>query len=270
MNKLLWIVQRNMNGESVDLIIQACKDLGYEYYEFFAIPFETLLPPRIHALTKEPPFIFNASTTIIMNALKDPLALKGIFTNENFKPMLYLQHYGDAYLNFDSKLMKFSDVNTLDPEKQYFVRCNDDSKSLSGGVKLGSSLQKMAANIIPGEHQFTGSDIISLDTEIVISDTKEINREWRLFFVDGKCITGSEYFPRQIKQVPDEVIEFAISQAQIWLPHKHVVMDICQLNNGDLKVVECNCINGSGMYASSVHTIVRELSISVIAECEEN
>jgi ATP-grasp domain-containing protein len=52
-------------------------------------------------------------------------------------------------------------------------------------------------------------------------------------------------------------IERKTNMANVWLPAACCVMDTCLLDTGELKVVEFNCINGSGFYDHDVKKIMK-------------
>jgi hypothetical protein len=107
-----------------------------------------------------------------------------------------------------------------------------------------------------------------LEDDIVItkSPVHNIDREWRFFIIDGKVVAGSQYKNRgvlRIKEpIPAIVWEVARLKADGWLPCNNIVMDICQLTDGNYKIVEFNCINSSGFYNCSVKSIVESLHVN--------
>jgi hypothetical protein len=100
------------------------------------------------------------------------------------------------------------------------------------------------------------------DTEIVISPTKKIYSECRLFIVDGVVVTQSMYKVgnRVIgnSDVNECFIEFAQSMANKWQPADGFVIDVADTPNG-LKVIEVNCLNSSGFYECDPLQIVNAI-----------
>lgn len=90
-----------------------------------------------------------------------------------------------------------------------------------------------------------------------------IEREWRFFIVNNQIITGSLYKRngcRIIREpISSSVYKIAQNLANKWLPFHTIVMDICELRNGDFRVVEFNCVNSSGFYNSDIGKIVEAL-----------
>ncbi len=98
---------------------------------------------------------------------------------------------------------------------------------------------------------------------IVVGEPFGLAYEWRLFIRNKKVITGSQYrtyYVRNVQpKVPQEVIEFAEEQAQVYSPADIFVMDVCKSGDG-LYVIEVGCFNSAGFYASDLEAIMRQVS----------
>lgn len=91
------------------------------------------------------------------------------------------------------------------------------------------------------------------------SPAKEINGEWRCWFVGHTLVEISRYRKdgamARMRGAPAEVVEFASTIAVTWLPAECVVMDIALTPDGP-RVLEFNPIHGSGWYAADVPTVL--------------
>jgi len=207
------------------------------------------------------PFVFYGRTSLILGAYNDAYWKNGVFFNpEAFSPEQYLKNWGDKMLNADARMCVLKDVDSLPyvANDQIFVRPNDDLKFFTGGVMSFEQLVSM-------KHNATNStdEPINLNTVVVVSSPKEITAEWRLFMIGDNLVTGSQYLPKTSSHIPAEVITFASHSAKEWSPAEVFVMDIALLSNGQLKIIECNCFNGSGFYDSDLTRIVRQVSLYV-------
>ena len=97
------------------------------------------------------------------------------------------------------------------------------------------------------------------EARVSVSPVRTIMREYRLFFVDGRLVTGSLY--RQAGEVvlsgevdPDAVA-YGEAIAQQWSPAEAFVMDIALTDDG-YRVIEFNNINSSGFYAADVERYI--------------
>ena len=89
----------------------------------------------------------------------------------------------------------------------------------------------------------------------MVSPVKPIYREYRLFIVKHKVVTGSVYrIGGRAEISPDVeayVLDYARTVMQRWMPAESCVMDLALTEHG-LKVIEFNNINSSGFYACDV------------------
>ena len=102
------------------------------------------------------------------------------------------------------------------------------------------------------------------DTKIIVAKPYNIDKEWRLFIVDRKVVASSQYRKNFIlsksgEDVPENVISFAEKACDIYTPHDIFVMDI-GLSGGDLYIIECNCMNGSGFYEADINSIIGSIT----------
>jgi ATP-grasp domain, R2K clade family 3 len=96
-----------------------------------------------------------------------------------------------------------------------------------------------------------------------ISKPKEIEREWRVWFVDEVAIEASQYRDNGVMSVCknegcEEAMREAQSMANEWLPTKDVVMDVALTKDG-FRIVELNPIHSSGWYAAHPDKILDNL-----------
>lgn len=180
--------------------------------------------------------------------------IPGAFLNNNFDHLITLQHWGNNLLNFDGEIKKIREIKSLD--RNVFIRPTDDSK-LFEGVVLETT------NFLTWKEKIQ-SQSISLGTSVVVAPVKSILSEYRLFIVDGRIITGSQY--RKNNQIvynpiiPNEALYFATHMLQIWQPSKAFTLDIALCPDG-YKIIEINCINSSDFYASDMSKVVSAIEI---------
>lgn len=257
---ITWLVQDNLGSTSstASIIKRACENDGQKYVPIQVIPFSDSLPemPEI-----EGKFVIYGRTTLILNAHADKKWRKGVFFNPySFTPEAYIEHWGLNMLNPDSKVIQIRDIPKLNfaMNHKLFIRPNDDLKRFSGGVMDYESMLGMHNNSTEDENE-----PVNLNTKIVVAGVKNIDREYRLFMVNGKFVTGSQYIPSLSSFVPEEVINFANTSAKLWTPADVFVMDIAAVGRS-LKIIECNCFNGSGFYDSDVDLLIRSVSKFVV------
>jgi len=188
------------------------------------------------------------------------------FTGLYFDPNIFT--YKNAVLN-RRDMLNPDFVGTLEdaliilkanPERLWFSRPSHDLKHFTGLVETGEELYAWFTDAI--ECQSEGSYKMDPKMDIVLSEPRNIDAEWRWFVVNGEIISGSTYrIKGQLKSVNEtdkEIIRIAQEKAQGWLPSECCTIDIA-LVDGEYKVVEMNCINASGFYDHDSELIFRKL-----------
>ncbi len=185
-------------------------------------------------------------------------------------------HYNPETFNYESaKLNRFDMLNdlfimnikeaitffeyNLDQNRKWFIRPNEVFKYFSGIVMTAKEAANFLADAL--NCQSEGTYRLKDDLEIVISNPVKIDIEWRYFIIGGKIISGSVYM-KDGKFLSERVIDKpTLREAQMladrWLPNDCVVMDVA-LVEGELKVIEFNCINCSGFYDHDIDLIFKE------------
>lgn len=241
-----WIVQTNVERESASpaLLRAACNALGLRFHGISVVRGSSSLPdfPSVDG-----PVVFHGRETLIRCALGNPHWASGVFFSDaHFTHSAYVDAYGDDMLNAEARVVSFGDLLSWDAPRdtKIFVRPDDDSKRFPGQV---TTLEELA-----------GSDLDKA-TRLVVGDPKEVDAEWRLFFVEDKVVSGSMYRPSADRAIPTEVIQFAEAAARRWTPAAVFVMDVARVNR-TWKIIECNCFNGSRFYEANVEAIVEAVS----------
>jgi hypothetical protein len=259
LENVTWLVQSNLGSTSdtADLIQRACVEEGCQYHPLRVTPFSYSLPEDMPNI--EPPFVFYGRTSLILGAYKDDYWKSGVFFNPHkFSPEQYFEHWGGKMLNSDCSLVALRDVDKLPyaPDERVFIRPNDDLKFFAGGVVTFEHLLSMKQNATDSV-----DEPINLSSTILVAAQKHICAEWRLFMIGTQFISGSQYLPKASSFVPQEVIDFACASASEWTPENVFVIDIAMLEDDNLRIIECNCFNGSGFYESNLNQIVRQVSL---------
>jgi hypothetical protein len=169
----------------------------------------------------------------------------GSFLNENFKFDIWLDQLGTDMLNADIACGTLANVQT-GSQAHFFIRPLEDNKAFDGMVMDAEMLADWRRD--PAKRHLQ-------DMDVIVSPVKQIYREYRLFVVKHKVVTGSVYKiggrPEISSDVEDYVLDYARGVIGRWTPAESFVMDICLTEQG-LKVIEFNNINSSGFYACDV------------------
>jgi len=251
-----WVVQNNFRTDADDpnWIRKACEKFGLVYEGFKVVPFSDSIP----RISDDMPTVFYGGTGWINKIYKSNPKLPGIFFNPQSTFDYWIGKYKEKALNYGARITTFQEISKeLFPDDQmFFVRPTSDQKEFSGSIMSFGDIKDWCKKI------FTDAPDLG-NLPIVLGEPFVLSHEWRLFIVDGKVCTGSQYrtyFVRNTSpNVPEKVIRFAEEQAAVYSPKPIFVMDICE-TSGNLYVIEIGCINSAGFYEASIDKIVTEVS----------
>ena len=171
----------------------------------------------------------------------------------------WLQKYGEHCLNSDAEvttLAEFCERKSF-LFTDYFLRPCKDLKLFSGDVISVDQIHEWYETLKGPYTRDITSELIQ------VAQPKKIENEWRVFMVDGKASTGSQYRYNHhlVKEagLPERVVEFCEELDKIYRPNLVYTLDICT-SSGIRKVVEVNGMNCSGFYLSDVEKLVEDIS----------
>lgn len=194
---------------------------------------------------------FYGSTRLVELAAKMPFYPAVFFKKEWFDPYSWRGKRSDL-LNEAQTQITADELRTEWTNGPIFIK-SADPKVLTGMVLEGDDKDWW---MIEYDH-------IKADERLIVSPIQKIVREWRFFLVDGNVVSGSQYkhdgVLRIREPIPDNVWMHAHRMALEWLPHPTIVMDIAEMDDGQMKVVEFNCLNCSGFYAAPIIPILGAL-----------
>jgi hypothetical protein len=251
MKNITWIIQTNLTSEvhRWKMALEAC---GSAYRDVEIVPFSDDLPDVSYVTDFA---LAHGTTSMIKNAHKKGWTV--FFNPENFRPSLWRLKYGRNFLNYDGYACKLGETSLMglsDKDCMSFVRPNGDFKDFSGSVVDIRGWTKFVQDVQSGGYPFDDQ------LEIFAAPAKNLFEEYRMFIVNGVVVSSSKYRLRTILDkkpgAPKEVVMFANNMAAIWNPERAYVMDVCKTDQGELKVLELNCFNASGVYAAPIEPII--------------
>ncbi|MES2042005.1 MAG: ATP-grasp domain-containing protein [Pseudomonadota bacterium] len=237
-----WVIQRSIfKPGNYDLLVEALDILNVGHTSVAIKPGTYDIEPDVSLTGK----VYICGAVKLAKIANDRGWVPGSFLNENFNFDIWLQYLGTELLNHAVSKGKLADIDSA-RHKQFFIRPLEDNKAFDGTVIDNEMLTDWRSD--PAK-----SNLLQLD--VMVSPVKDIYREYRLFVVNGKVVTGSLYKmagrPHLSAELDDEVLTYAQTIIRKWVPAQAFVMDVCLSEDG-LKVIEFNNINSSGFYASDV------------------
>jgi len=185
---------------------------------------------------------------------------RGIFYDPaRFDMSVYLKDLRRHLLNGRGEVVKLRDIMTTSFKTDKFIKPGRDLKLFTGGIVQGGTTFEEYLETIQYDQHFQHS----LDENVIVADPVEILAEWRFFVVSGKVAAGSQYrkFGKMhwTSDIPSYVYEEAKRMAGIYKPAKCFTMDLAMTGDLQIKIVEYNCINCSGLYNANVGNLAFEL-----------
>jgi len=255
----IWVVRKGFSDKAYHQLLEALERLEIKHYVVEYVPFDD---ENVYGLPEnfdEKDVIVYGGQGLINYGKKH--GWTGVYQNDNFSVDAWMRHYGTELLNYDSAITTIEKAFVDAP--RVFVRPVHDTKSFSGQLMDREDFYTWKNSILAiPDDVFT---TINGKTEISISTVKDIVAEYRLFVVDGKVVTGSEYKRGDTvayhSHIPEYVLEYANLVIAMWEPDKAYCLDIAELygEGAGCKVLEINCINGCGLYAADVYKYVHTL-----------
>lgn len=200
------------------------------------------------------PTVFYGSTKLMeLISINHPEYRPGVWWNDlKFKTG---QIYNPKMLNPQVNIQRLDNVHHfIEGIKPFFIKPLSSLKTFGGFATTGPKFEEwFKENPLDLEpHSMVG-----------ISEYQDIWAEWRFFIVDGDVITGSIYRDSgglYSKLAPPDMLLIAQAIANLGLPMKTCVMDLCLLSNGDIRIVEFNAVSAAGLYESDANKFVKAIS----------
>jgi hypothetical protein len=247
-----WVIQKSIfKPDNYQSLVDALHALGIAYTSI-SIPNGTFeMVPDVTLSGK----VYVCGAIKLAKIAHDRSWLPASFLNENFKFNIWLDELGSELLNADIIIGEMNNINVSHLSK-FFIRPLEDNKAFDGAVIDREMLESWKRD---------PKKIYMHHMPVVVSSVKEIYREYRLFVVNRKVITGSVYKvagrPYISEFIEDYVIDYVNEVIKKWTPVDSFVIDIGLTDQG-LKVIEFNNINSSGFYASDVVKYVNAIQVA--------
>ncbi|MBL1173678.1 ATP-grasp domain-containing protein [Pantanalinema sp. GBBB05] len=241
-----WVIQQSIfKPDNYKLLTNTLESMGVQYTSV-SIPRGTYeLEPNVDPMGK----VYICGAIKMAKIAQGRGWMPGSFLNDQFRFDIWLKELGDELLNVDITTGKLSNIKP-DQFTKFFIRPLEDNKAFDGMVIDNEILKDWCQDP-------TKSYLYNVD--VVVSPVKKIYREYRIFVVNNRVITGSVYKvsgkPQISNLVESTVIEYANEIIKRWVPIESFVVDIGMTEHG-LKVLEFNNINSSSFYASDVQKYV--------------
>jgi hypothetical protein len=253
-----FVIQQNLiNEDQLMLIKNAVKTIPHKFVSLIPFTHEIISDNELTGTDFIP-----YGSTLLTTVCKE-LGWKGLhFDLSTFNYQAAVEHrrdmLNDEHIFTVSEAIKF--LSDEEQHEQWFIRPSEDLKQFSGQVIEAKECVDWLTDAVSCNS--SGTYNVTEDMMVVLAKPKLILAEWRWFVIDGKIIDGSMYRIRgklvKHHETDVELIQEAQELADKWLPDPCCVMDLALVND-ELKVIEFNCINSSGMYGHDIKVIFKAL-----------
>ncbi len=270
---MFYVIQENTFKERhFDLLLETLNRYGIGHEVVKYIPFHYDIfewyDSALHADDPDfKPTRYNTTETKVFCFGADGLAkaaklrgwVPGSMLNSNHDYNVYGPAFGfENMLNGDGYVINFGDPIPFDDES-FFVRPTLDTKSFSGQI-----FTREAWNDYTQLTEDTNClQVLTDETQVLVSTLKNIQQEVRCWVVDGKVVTASRYkIGDRVQYLNYDHESFYVDFAQRMVDKFQVadafVIDVC-LADDQLKVVEVNSINAAGFYDCNIEKLITAL-----------
>jgi len=265
-----WLLENDVFDENLDPLIAEIKNQGMEVHVHQQIPFGAD-EEFLNIYSPNDCVIFHGSLQFAKQIRQKSQWIPGLFcTLPNFECTYYYPPLRQFILNDKYVMLPYGDLNnrkeflldTVGNNGCVFVRPNSGNKVFTGQVVANETWEKDVELL-----GFYGAEPQEL---CIVAEPQNITQEWRLLVYNDTIIAQSEYEPNKTTNVPDKVVLYGQEIAAVGFePDSVWTMDICQLKNGDLRLLEIGSFSCAGMYECDVKNIVKYVSEAAWKEWEE-
>jgi hypothetical protein len=256
-----WLIQNSgvtfaCLDNNVAPLVEAIDKRGSTRHAIGVIPFTDNIV-GMDDIDVSGPTMFYGSTRLVEIAGHLPIKPGVFFTHSWFDPQNWVGKRPDL-LNESQSYITVGELRKNWITEPVFIK-SVDPKVLTGMV-LESDNPPISTTISEKEWWLIEYEHLKDEDRLVISPVQSIEREWRFFIVNGEIVTGSQYKHDGLLRIREPIAENVWKQvrrmAQEWLPSPNIVMDVALMADGSFKVVEFNCLNSSGFYASPIEPLL--------------
>lgn len=189
---------------------------------------------------------------------------KGKFDCVNYYPKVNKYLVNSPYI-----MLPYEDIFN---QKEFLYDCLGNNRCLFIRPERGDKL--FTGQVVEKEKFDTKFKLLPpIDTKILVLVAEPVNikYEWRFVVVESKVVTGSqyrkeglaiqsEYYPQEALNLANEIAKINITTDSAW------IIDICQLDNGDFKLMEVGCFSCAGLYKCNRNIVAKMVSEAALKQ----
>lgn len=263
--KIKWLLEDEVFQDEDEALVEALDELGVDYS---LTKFGKSYEDHIAEIKHTDHVIFHGSLQFAKLILRKTNWV-GVYCNlPMFECLYYYPRFGKHLLNSNYVVLPFGDLDRrkswlfdhLSEDDALFVRPSSGYKTFTGKVVTKKSWDTDVGSF--------GCFGLRIDPEspVIIAPPIEIAKEWRTIVVGNKIIAASQYKDHgellKDGDVPDKVINYGqdVLNSISYSPDPAWVLDLCETESGDLKVLEVGSFSCSGFYECDLNVVVKSLN----------
>lgn len=278
-----WLIEDFDADNKFDKLAKETKNRGYDTEVVKYVPFESGDYKRFYK--GHDCVIVQASINLCKQLQKEIQWVPGPWLNSKaYECSRYYSYLGRFHVNSDYVMLPRAEVlRQMDflkktfgrEDNALFIRPSSGHKTFTGKVFHERHFQSDWDWV----EEFTDPDSL-----IIISSPKVIKKEWRFVVSGNRVVTGSLYREKigpigsgKYREIdPDnypadkEALKKAIEIAdEKYNPDPMYVIDICETENGEMRLLEIGSFSCAGLYDCNIPTIVDEAEKQALKEYED-
>lgn len=246
-----FYIQENISEKDLNELVNVFKKHDFNYELFYHIPFDNSYPN----IDKNQNSFVYAASFVTDKVIEDNEEFSGVFAHtKDINLSDFFKTSSEIMWNSPIYMGAFKDFKL--EEEEVFIRPLIDSKWLAGTVLTAKEYNEWKQKLINIEFDF--------NELIFVSKVNPPKDEYRLFFVNQKFSTGSQYRKNYETfkniDVPNDVVDLAMTfldKNKEILP-KSFVIDI-GINDNHKGIIEVNGINNAGFYDIDKEKLILDL-----------
>lgn len=271
MNKspVKWLFEKDTFEENLQSLFYTADSLGIEYKIHNYRPFDRT-KEALRALFKADDCVVVYGSIQLCTAVNSfcPWIPGTYCTFPNYECIAYYPKFQGYLLNENYVMLPFGDLlrrkdflyQTVGEDRCVFIRPNSGKKTFTGKVVEKENFEWQVDRF--GFYDMLPSDLV------IIASPQNIRCEWRLLIVNKQVVASSQYKPDHKRDCPDYILNFGNHLAKMYEPDKCWFLDVCLLNNGELRIVEIGSFSCAGMYACDPVSILSAVSSQAFLDWE--
>jgi len=266
MNKIKWLLEKDVFSEDLQPLKDEIIKQGFEYLETEYITFQSRSYDKLFDLNDC--VIFYGSLNLALSLQKSitPYPKYVYCTRENYECTKYYAYFGKWLMAQNYIMLPYAELKrkqdwlyeVLGEDGAIFVRPSSGAKIFTGQLVHLENFDR--------EYELLGFYDVDPHAVVVVSEPRNVIKEWRLVIAEDKIIAGSLYSDRTLnlnyEGYTDQVRELAeeILRSTEYRPDPVWTMDFCETKSGDLYLLEIGGFSCAGLYLCDMKPIVREVS----------